>query len=342
MKKFILISLSVLFVLIGLAAIYLFIDPELPNHTDEVITEITSKKIPELITGETGYAKSGSVNIWYEIKNKSLHSKGSVLLLNGSSQPSTDWNQNFIKSITDSGYQLIRFDYRGSGFSDWIENWDSSKPYTIEDMISDAIAVLDQNGIEKVHLVGYSLGGYIAQKIAIDYPGRVLSLTVLSSTADLHDKDHPKFNRTPLSLIKLYLRAQLVRDDKSFLKFLFKFSKNINANDSYDMDLKLLGERGLYELHNRRGYNPDALKQHKAASKRAESLYNELDKIKIPTLIVHGKKDPILSFELAKKYSGGIAGSKKVWIDEAGHIITSDYVDKFRIDFFKILDENAN
>ena len=100
MKKKIILSLSVLFVLIGLAVIYLFTDPELPVQTDEVIAGFTGKKIPELIDGETGFVKSGSVNIWYEIKNKSPHTKGSILLLNGSTQPATDWNQNFIKSVT--------------------------------------------------------------------------------------------------------------------------------------------------------------------------------------------------------------------------------------------------
>ena len=100
MKKIILISSYVLLGLIGLIVIYLSIDPKLPDQTDEVIIEITNKNIPELVDGETGYVKSGSVNIWYEIKNKSLKTKGTVLLINGYTEPSTSWNQNFIKSIT--------------------------------------------------------------------------------------------------------------------------------------------------------------------------------------------------------------------------------------------------
>jgi len=345
MKKKILISLYVFLGLIGLFAIYLFIDPDLPNHTDQVIAEITNKKIPELVDGETGYAKSGSVNIWYQINNKSINNKsinnkGTVLLINGFKEPSTSWNQTFIKSIIDAGYRVVRFDNRDVGFSDWIENWDKSNPYTIEDMMADAIAVLDQNGIEKFHVVGYSMGGYIAQRIALTYPNRVLSLTALSSTAYLYDKGHPETDSMPLSLIKLLLRFKLIGDNKSGLKVYFKAYQIANGNDSYDMDLNLLGERGLYEFRKRRGFNFNAEKQQRAAMKNSRSIYNELSNIKIPALIVHGNKDPFTSFELAKKYSEKIENSKKIWIEGAGHVITNDYVSKFSPDFFKMLEEN--
>jgi len=340
MKKIFLISSYVLLALISLIAIYLSIDPNLPDQTDEVITEITNKNIPELVDGKTGYVTSGSVKIWYEIKNKSLKTKGTVLLINGYTVPSTSWNQNFIKSITDSGYQVIRFDNRDVGLSDWIESWEESNPYTIEDMMADAMATVDQNGIDKFHVLGYSMGGYMAQRIAIKYPDRVLSLTALSSTADLNEKGHPEIDRTPFPLIKLFIRDQIVNNDKSFLKLYFKGWQYTNGNDSYDMNLKLLGERVLYEKYNRRGFNFKASKQQGAAMRNSRPIYDELRKIKIPTLIVHGKKDPYSSFELAKKYSEKFENAKKVWIDEAGHMITNDYVDHFHEEFFKMLAKN--
>lgn len=339
-KKTIRILLFVILGIICVTTISLFIDPKLPSQTNEVIAEITSNKNKELVDGDSGYVNSGSTKIWYEIKNKSINSKGTVLLINGYTEPSTLWSQYLIKSIIDNGYQVIRFDNRDVGLSDWTEN-EHPKAYTIEDMINDAIAVLDQNGIDKAHILGYSMGGYIAQSLAIKYPGRVLSLTSLSSTADLNDK-HPEFNWTPLPLIKLYFRYKLVQNDKSFLKYYFKAMENINGNDSYNMNLKSLGERGLYELHNRRGFNINAGEHQMTAIRDSEPIYNQLDKIKIPTLIVHGKKDPILSFELAVKYADKIEGAKKVWIDQAGHLITNDYVDQLRGDFFKILAERQN
>ena len=339
MKKKISRLLIVIIVLIGSALIYISIDPELPIQTDQVIAEITSKKIPELVDGETGFAKSGTIKLWYELKNKSPASKGTVLLINGFGEPSTSWNQTFIKSISDSGYQVLRFDNRDTGLSDWIENWDENKPYSLDDMMADAIAVLDQNGIDKAHIVGYSMGGYIAQKIALKYPERVLSMTTLSSSADLNDKGHPTFDWAPMPAIKLYVRTLISGSDPNFLKLFFKSWGYTNGNDSYDMNLKLLGERILYELHRRRGFNPNTFTQQMAAIKNSSSNYNELDRIKVPTLVVHGMKDPILSFELAKKYGDKLQGSKRVWIKQAGHLITNDYVEHFSKDFFKMLND---
>jgi len=340
MKKIIRIFLFVLLGIIGVATLYLFVDPELPNQTNEVIADITSKKITELIDGNTGYASSGSTKIWYEIRNKSSDTKGTVLLINGFTEPSILWNPYLIKSITDNGYQVIRFDNRDVGFSDWTDS-EHPKTYAIEDMIDDAIAVIDKNGIHKIHILGYSMGGYIAQRIAIKYPSRVLSITSLSSTADLND-NHPKFNWTPVPMVKLFFRYKLLKDDKSFLKYYFKAMENINGNNSYDMNLKSIGERGLYELHNRRGFNINAGEHQLKAILNSESIYNQLENIKVPSLIVHGKKDPILSFELAKKYADKIEGSKKVWIDQAGHLISDDYVNQMSGDFFKILAENQS
>lgn len=328
-----------LLALISILAIYLFIDPELPSQTNEVIAEITSENVPELVEGDTGYINSGVTKIWYELKNKSTNTKGTVLLINGFTEPSTFWNQNLIKNIIDSGYQVIKFDNRDVGFSDWTDAENPNHAYTMEDMVNDAMAVLDQNGISKAHLVGYSMGGYIAQRIAIEYPNRVLSLTSLSSTADFGD-NHPEYNWTPPAIIKLGVRNALLGDDKSLLKLYFRILSGMNGNDTYTMELKLLGEQVLYELHKRRGFNKDAGLHQGFAIKNAKSNYSELDKIKVATLVVHGKKDPILSFELAKKYSEKIEKSKQIWIDEAGHLLTNDYVEQFREDFIKMLEES--
>jgi len=333
------IIVLILLGLIGGLILYLFIDPTLPTQTEQTIKEITSNKVPELITGTTGYAKSNSINIWFETKNNFINHKGTILLISGFTSPSTFWHQNFIQSIVDLGYQVIRFDNRSVGLSDWMNEWQKDNPYTIGDMVNDAIAVLDQTNTKKAHVVGYSMGGYIAQRLAIEYPERVLSLTSLSSTADFNETDHPNFNWSPLPVIKLFLRSRIVQNDSNYLKLLFKFFGHINGSNSYPIELKLLGQRGLYELHKRRGFNPSARKQQNAAIRNSKPNYEKLDKIHIPTLVAHGMKDPVVSFQLAKKYAKQIKDSKQIWIDETGHVMTNYYIDKILPDFIKILEK---
>jgi pimeloyl-ACP methyl ester carboxylesterase len=324
---------------------FLFIDPILPRDAEGVIEEITSKQIPELITGATGYANSKSINIWFETKSNSTNVKGTVLLISGFTSPSTFWHQNFIQSIIDNGYQVIRFDNRSVGLSDWMKNWRGDNPFTMGDMVNDAIAVLDQNNIKKAHVVGYSMGGYIGQTLAIEYPERILSLTSLSSTADFNETGHPKFSWSPLPVIKLFLRSIIIKSDKNNLKLLFKFFEHMNGSNSFPIELILLGERGLYEIHKRKGFNPSARKQQNAAIRNSGPNYDKLDKINIPTLVAHGVNDPVLSIQLAKKYAKQIKNSKQIWLDRTGHVMTNYYIDMIIPDLIKILEkgtEDAN
>ena len=337
----IIIIILILVGLIGGIILYIFIGPTLPAHTNQIIREITSNKIPELITGTTGYAKSNSINIWFENRSNSPNARGTILLISGFTSPSTFWHQNFIQSIVETGYQVIRFDNRSVGLSDWLKNWRRDSPYKIGDMVNDAVAVLDQNNIKKAHVVGYSMGGCIGLGLAIEYPERVLSLTSLSSTADINETQHPKFNWSPLPVIKLFIRSRIIRTDKNYLKMLFKFYIHMNGNNSYPIELKLLGERGLYELHNRRGFNPSARKQQNTAIRNSKSYYGRLGRIKIPTLIAHGQNDPVLSFELAKRYANELNNSKQIWIEKTGHVMTDYYIQKILPDFIKLL-ETAN
>jgi pimeloyl-ACP methyl ester carboxylesterase len=211
----------------------------------------------------------------------------------------------------------------------------------MEDMVNDALAVLDSNNIKQAHVVGYSMGGYIGQRIAINYSERILSLTSLSSSADLSDTNHPKFNWTPSPVIKLALRALIIRSDRNFLKALFKFFEHINGEGAYPIELRLLGERGLYELHKRRGFNTSAKKHQMAAGKNLKSNYEELHKIKVPTLVAHGEKDPVLSIALAKHYVSLLKDSKHIWIEGTGHVMTNYYIDKILPDLISVFEKGS-
>lgn len=178
------ISLLVLFILLIFIAAYLYINsgPQLPPKTDQLIREVLAERLPEFITGQTGRAMNGEVSIYYESMSGEDTSQGTILLINGYSSNMLYWLPYFYQPFLDAGYQVIRYDNRGIGMSDWLPNWTKKDPFSLEDMAKDGIAVLDELGIEKAHIIGMSMGGMIAQRIAISHASRALSLTSIMST----------------------------------------------------------------------------------------------------------------------------------------------------------------
>ena len=127
--------------------------PDLPVDTNKIIDMTIRSALPELIRGDTGIANNGNVNIWYESISPDDSVKGTIILVMGIANDALAWPEYFIKPLVDSGFQVIRYDHRGTGLSDWIERWDSNNPYSLGDMANDAIAVLDKLKIEKVHVI---------------------------------------------------------------------------------------------------------------------------------------------------------------------------------------------
>ena len=127
-----------------------------------------------------------------------------VILINGTASPLTDYPASFCSQIADRGYFVIRFDNRDAGHSshldslgqpDWkaiiplVKTCDKAPlPYTLQDMGMDVIGLMDALKIKKAHLVGASMGGAIAQLIAIDHPSRVLSLACISASSGNPDR----------------------------------------------------------------------------------------------------------------------------------------------------------
>lgn len=118
--------LSILFLLV---AYVIFGGPKLPAETNRIIDEVQKSDLSHIIKGKTGYAQSGDVKIWYECISPDGIAKGTILLNIGMGANCMFWPPKFIQLFLDEGYQVIRFDQRGTGLSDWIENWDSKNPY---------------------------------------------------------------------------------------------------------------------------------------------------------------------------------------------------------------------
>jgi len=187
----VIVGVVVLTILSGLAIWIYFGGPKLPAETDAMIDEVLNNELPELFAGKTGVATSDGLDIWYESISPENQSKGTVLLNIGMGTSALDWPQKFVREFVDAGYQVIRYDQRGTGMSDWVVDWDSKNPYSLADMAGDAVAVLDALEINEAHIIGLSMGGMIAQEIAINHPDRVTTLTLMMTTGHAIDPELP-------------------------------------------------------------------------------------------------------------------------------------------------------
>lgn len=321
-------GILILFLLL-VAAVSIFLSggPELPADADDIIAQEIDNEPPILVTGNTGYAQSGSINIWYEVIKPAGKPGATVLLVMGAGTSSMLWPSDFIQSMVKNGYQVIRFDNRGTGMSDWVEGWSSNDPYSLEDMANDALAVLDASGVRRAHVVGTSLGGMIGQRLAISHGDRVLSLVSMSTSAYVFDPEFAKLRKNfGLEAMRLVFKYAITGSETGMIKMMAGFIDLMLPESLSNEDIRSIARLALYEMRSRRGFNYYAQGQHFAAMKKSGSRLQELGFVKCPVLVVHGTRDEAIDIAHARKYAGLIPGAKTLWLQGAGHIIRDEHM----------------
>lgn len=292
----------------------------LSTNVNALIEEIKLEGIPEMMSGKKGFVQNGEVKICYEILGEKTKNKGVVIQLNGHSQTMLGFPPNFYKPLLTAGYQIIRIDNRGTGESDWIKNWTKETAFSLEDMATDVIVVMDKLDIKSAHIAGYSMGGMIGQRLAISYPDRVLSLTSIM-TAGFYDD--PELTGLPkkfalniaLTFVTYAFNMKTIEDQAKLHLAVNRLLKG----RSYEFDNKVVLQKAMYELTRRNGYNMHVEKQHTKAIQLSGSRYDELKKMQTPTLVIHGTGDPLVLFENAKKYAPMIPNVTTLFIENLGH-----------------------
>ena len=335
------IVLILFVVLLVLAVATLYSRVALPKNVDAIISEIKQEGIPEFIVGETGMANNNGVDIAYEIINGNENNGQTVLLINGHSHWQLTIPAHFYQPFVEAGYQLVKFDNRGLGASDWITDWQKSSPYNLEDMAADSIAVLDHLKIEQAHLIGISMGGMIAQSMAINHPQYVASLTSIMSTGFWAD---PKLTAVPkgwyinfLAVNFLYGKKLLRPEDRA--KFFLAHQRYLRGKGDYIFNDKELLQKALYEFGHRKGLNPKAGEQHTYAIIKSGSRYEKLGAITAPTLVIHGTDDPLIKVEHAEKYAAMIPNAKKIILKGMGHDLPAIYMPEIHQEIFETLNQ---
>jgi pimeloyl-ACP methyl ester carboxylesterase len=184
-------------------------------------------------------------------------------------------------------------------------------PYSVADMAADSLGVLDALGIEKAHVLGVSMGGMIAQRIALAAPERVLSLSSVMSTSGAKGlaQARPKVMRVLLSRPK-------GRDPQVVLKHYVRLFKAIGspAFPTPEMEMR---ERILLGVE--RGYYPVGTLRQMLAIMADITRPAQLRRITAPTLVLHGKADPLLPFVHGEDTAKRIQGARLVGIEGMGH-----------------------
>ncbi len=249
-----------------------------------------------------------------------------VLLIMGLDAQCVLWSMSFIEPLVAAGYYVVRFDNRDIGLSTWISNWHRRQPYTLEDMAKDTVGLLDALNIKQAHIVGASMGGMIAQRIAISYPERVLSLTsIMSSGYVLNPKATKKiglkilFSVMPFILRNFKIKNKLIDQEPTVKNYLATY--RTLAGTKYPFNRDYFEPLFTWSITVRRGQNPKARLQQYAAIVASGSRLKELPNIKANTLILHGTADKLVPPVHAQIYAPLIAQARMVWLEGVGHEI---------------------
>ncbi|MGB2162111.1 MAG: alpha/beta fold hydrolase [Gammaproteobacteria bacterium] len=286
-----------------------------------------------------GLVEKNNVSIFYRDYGNS--DQEPILLVHGLGAQLVHWSDDLIDLLIKNNYRPIVFDNRDAGLSSRF----SSKPsmlsgyiryylrlpvqseYDLNDMAKDAINLLDHLKIDKAHILGTSMGGMISQIICAKYPEKIKSFTLIASTASVPGP----FNGASKEVREIMIeRAQNV---------------NPTAEEVYERELKwvsLIGTEGsmadtqefkneTFANYNRalnRGNGYDYARQ-LFAILSSKNRIRKVMSIQSPTLIIHGKDDPLIHYKNSIKINKLIKNSKLLLIDDMRHLIDENILNKF-------------
>lgn len=235
-----------------------------------------------------------------------------ILMIMGATASMLWWPDELCCALADTGRFVIRYDNRDTGRT--TTQQPGEPRYTIDDMADDVFAVMDGYGLAQAHLVGMSLGGMIAQIAALKQPGRVRSLTLISTSA--FDEDDPDLPQMDASLLRHFEKiATLDWNDREQVVDFHVESFRISAGPQSPFDEARA--RDLAQREYDRALNPQSAMNHSMLG-GGEAFAGRLPEISLPALVIHGRHDPILSLEHGKKLAKTLPSARLVTL-EAGH-----------------------
>jgi pimeloyl-ACP methyl ester carboxylesterase len=265
-------------------------------------------------------ASTNGIELEYEVFGDSADP--AMLLVMGLGMQLLAWDEDFCKMLAERGFYVIRFDNRDVGLSTKIEDAPvpdlfavmagdgSSAGYTIEDMADDAAGLLDHLEIEAAHVVGVSMGGMIAQALAINHPDRVLTLTSIMSTTGDRAVGQPRESAIPA------LISPAPADRDAYIEYTLNLFKLIGS-PAYPMDEDQF--RALAAASYDRMHYPIGFMRQLAAIVASPERTQALGSVRAPTLVIHGEDDPLIVVSGGEATARAIPGAKLMKVAGMGH-----------------------
>ncbi len=267
------------------------------------------------MTGERSIEANGvelCVETFGEVENPA------ILLIHGASASMLWWEAELCERIAACGRYVIRFDNRDTGRS---VSYPPGRPgYTLRDMADDAVGILDALGVERAHFVGMSMAGGIVALAAAHHPGRVASLTFVSTTSGRADLPPPteELSRSNTS------SGPDIEDRPAVTEYIVDLTKTYSGGSPfYDEDAM----RALVAHDVARTLNTASCLTNHYVIDVGQPV--RLGEIEAPTLVVHGEIDPLFPLEHGEALRDSIPGASLLVLDQTGHHVPPPVWDVF-------------
>jgi pimeloyl-ACP methyl ester carboxylesterase len=244
-----------------------------------------------------------------------------LLLVMGLAYQMIEWDDALCAMMASRGFRVTRFDNRDVGLSSKLDDLGTpdlaallggaaSPPYTLDDMAADSVGLLDVLGIGAAHVVGVSMGGMIAQLMAISHPDRVLSLTSIMS----NHGGREVVPAQPGVMAALLAPPGLTREERVEQSLATRRLIN-GAGLPFDEALaRRKAERAVD-----RCFHPDGARRQIAAIFAAPDRRPRLRQLTVPSLVIHGEEDPLIPPENGRLTAAALPGSQLLMIPGMGH-----------------------
>ena len=269
--------------------------------------------------------KANGIELAYE--DHGSRESPAMLLIMGLGGQLTQWPSEYVDALVARGFRVIAFDNRDIGLSTHFDGQPAPTmaevatalmaglrpklPFTLTDMAADAVGLLDALGIDKAHLVGVSMGGMIAQLVAVEAPERTLSLTsIMSSTGN---PAMPQGKPEALAV----LTGAPANDSEEALVDFGVLSVRAVESPAYPKDEQVLRERVRASV--RRSSNPAGVARQIAAILGDGDRRQRLARLRVPTLVIHGADDPLVPAACGEDTARSINGAELKIIPGMGH-----------------------